>query len=69
MTTKFSHYEWMRPSGYWEGDGKPYYGFVAIQTTAGWLVMVRVNIVVETGEITRELAKAADLGYAPHPQW
>ena len=50
-----SHRRW------WGGNDRPYPGAIAIQTNYGVLLLVRVERVLETGEIRRVLIKPEEL--------
>ena len=54
--------EWVRPSAIWWGDNaRPYTGSVAIETSHGWVLLAKVERVIETGEIRRVLIKPEEL--------
>lgn len=54
-------YEWCVLTSYWECDGCPYAGVVAVKSNCGWIALARVSHDVNTGEVFRELVKSADL--------
>lgn len=61
-------YEWVKPRSRWTHDGELYKGAVAIETTAGWLILARVEQFwgADRGGVRRVMMKPEELGEIDH---
>lgn len=76
MTTRTLGQEWVSPGNqYWESGAEgqrpvPFGGAVAVQTNAGWLLLVKVEEIIdgpECGKIRRVYVKASELNTGERP--